>query len=72
MTRTEAVKHTTGGAGRAVVVFTDLDGTLMDHDSYDVAPAKPALDALAARSIPVVPVTSKTRAEPFPQKPNRV
>ena len=66
MTRTEAVNHTTGGAGRAVVVFTDLDGTLMDHDSYDVAPAKPALDALAARSIPVVPVTSKTRAELVP------
>ena len=63
MTRTEAVNHTTGGAGRAVVVFTDLDGTLMDHDSYDVAPAKAALQALAARSIPVVPVTSKTRTE---------
>ena len=63
MTRTEAVNHTTGGAGRAVVVFTDLDGTLMDHDSYDVAPAQAALEALAARSIPVVPVTSKTRTE---------
>jgi len=66
MTRTEAVSQTTGSAARAVVVFTDLDGTLMDHDSYDVAPAKPALDALAARSIPVVPVTSKTRAELVP------
>ncbi len=63
MTRTEAVNQTTGGAGRAVVVFTDLDGTLMDHDSYDVAPAQAALEALAARSIPVVPVTSKTRTE---------
>ena len=66
MTRTEAVNHTTGGAGRAVVVFTDLDGTLMDHDSYDVAPAQAALEALAARSIPVVPVTSKTRTELVP------
>ena len=65
MTRSEAVKHTTGGAGRAVVVFTDLDGTLMDHDSYDVAPALRA-EALAARSIPVVPVTSKTRTELVP------
>ena len=63
MTRTEAVNHTIGSAGRAVVVFTDLDGTLMDHDSYDVAPAQAALEALAARSIPVVPVTSKTRTE---------
>ena len=50
MTRTEAVNHTTGSAVRTVMVFTDLDGTLMDHDSYDVAPAKPALEALAARS----------------------
>lgn len=66
MTRTEAVNQTTGSAARAVVVFTDLDGTLMDHVSYAVAPAKPALDALAARSIPVVPVTSKTRAELVP------
>ena len=66
MTRTEAVNHTSGSAARAVVVFTDLDGTLMDHVSYAVAPAKPALDALAARSIPVVPVTSKTRAELVP------
>ena len=66
MTQTEVVNQTTGSAARAVVVFTDLDGTLMDHDSYAVAPAKPALDALAARSIPVVPVTSKTRAEVVP------
>ena len=63
MTQNEAEDETTGKAGRAVMVFTDLDGTLMDHETYDVAPAKPALDALAARSIPVVPVTSKTRAE---------
>ena len=66
MTRTEAVNHTTGSAVRTVMVFTDLDGTLMDHDSYDVAPAKPALEALAAHSIPVVPVTSKTRTELVP------
>ena len=66
MTRNEPVNHKTGGAGRAVVVFTDLDGTLMDHDSYDVAPAQAALQTLAARSIPVVPVTSKTRTELVP------
>ena len=49
MTQSEAEDKTTGKAGRAVMVFTDLDGTLMDHETYDVAPAKPALDALAAR-----------------------
>ena len=30
-----------------LVVFTDLDGTLLDHHSYGYAPAQPALDALA-------------------------
>ncbi|PTY36126.1 hypothetical protein BGP77_02075 [Saccharospirillum sp. MSK14-1] len=43
--------------------FTDLDGTLLDHDSYDWRPAEPALRALAERSIPVIAITSKTRAE---------
>ena len=45
------------------VVFTDLDGTLLDHHSYSWAPAQPALDALERRSIPLVFCTSKTRSE---------
>lgn len=45
------------------LVFTDLDGTLLDHDGYDWKPAASALRELAARSIPVVIVTSKTRPE---------
>ncbi|WP_166264446.1 HAD-IIB family hydrolase [Marinobacter caseinilyticus] len=50
-------------AKRQLVVFTDLDGTLLDHDSYDWRPAKPALDALWAASVPVVLNSSKTRSE---------
>lgn len=46
-----------------VIVFTDLDGTLLDHNTYSFSPAIPALQILAARSIPVIPVTSKTLAE---------
>lgn len=46
-----------------IVVFTDLDGTLLDHNTYSFSPAIPALQVLAARSIPVIPVTSKTLAE---------
>ena len=46
-----------------VMVFTDLDGTLLDHDTYAFDAARPALAALTARAIPVVPVTSKTLAE---------
>jgi mannosyl-3-phosphoglycerate phosphatase len=46
-----------------LAVFTDLDGTLLDHDTYDWTPARPALTALRAAGVPVIPVTSKTLAE---------
>lgn len=46
-----------------LVIFTDLDGTLLDHSTYSFEPARPALEALAEAGIPVVLCTSKTRAE---------
>lgn len=45
------------------LIFTDLDGTLLNGETYDYQAARPVLAALAERSIPVIPVTSKTRAE---------
>ena len=45
------------------LIFTDLDGTLLNSESYDYQAALPVLATLAERSIPVIPVTSKTRAE---------
>ncbi len=45
------------------LVFTDLDGTLLDHHTYDAAPALPALRKLRELDIPVIPVSSKTLAE---------
>ena len=45
------------------IVVTDLDGTLLDQDTYAWEPARPALDRLRAERIPCVFVTSKTRAE---------
>lgn len=45
------------------VVFTDLDGTLLDHDTYSCAPARPALEKLRVLGIPLVVCTSKTAAE---------
>lgn len=45
------------------LVFTDMDGTLLDHNTYSYESAKPALEALAQQQIPVVPTTSKTYAE---------
>ena len=46
-----------------LIIFTDLDGTLLNQEDYDYKPALPALEELKARQIPVVPVTSKTRQE---------
>jgi len=46
-----------------LVIYTDLDGTLLDHDSYAFAPALPALQRLASLNVPVIPVTSKTLSE---------
>lgn len=45
------------------LVFTDLDGTLLDHDSYDFTPALPAIERLKRKAIPIIPVSSKTLAE---------
>lgn len=45
---------------RRYLVFTDLDGTLLDHETYDHRAASAALAELARRHIPVIPNTSKT------------
>lgn len=45
------------------LVFTDLDGTLLNHDDYSWAPAKPALKLLRERKVPLVLVSSKTDRE---------
>lgn len=46
-----------------LAVFTDLDGTLLDHEDYSFAGARPALERLRRRGIPLVFTTSKTRRE---------
>jgi len=45
------------------LVFTDLDGSLLDHGNYSYRDALPQLRRLARLNVPVVPVSSKTRAE---------
>lgn len=45
------------------VVFTDLDGTLLDHHTYSYAPAAPALFRIKETKTPLVMVSSKTRRE---------
>lgn len=46
-----------------IAVFSDLDGTLLEHESYSWQAAKPALDRLAELRIPVVLTSSKTEPE---------
>ncbi|MEQ5835226.1 HAD-IIB family hydrolase [Marinobacter sp. NFXS9] len=46
-----------------LVIFTDLDGTLLDHHTYTAEPARPAWEAAEAAGVPCVFNTSKTRAE---------
>ena len=45
------------------LVFTDLDGSLLDHHSYSYQDALPQLRELERRGIPVIPASSKTRVE---------
>lgn len=47
----------------ALIIFTDLDGTLLNQEDYDYTPALGMLEQLKQKRIPVIPVTSKTRAE---------
>ena len=46
-----------------ILVFTDLDGTFLDHHSYAFTPLLPAARRLKALGVPVIPTTSKTLAE---------
>lgn len=45
-----------------IIVFTDLDETLLDK-GYSFKEALPAIERLRLNNIPIVPISSKTRAE---------
>ncbi len=48
---------------RPWVIFTDLDGTLIDHHTYGAQGSRDALRKLAERAVPLVFCSSKTFAE---------
>jgi mannosyl-3-phosphoglycerate phosphatase family protein len=64
---TQAInKEMSKGTNTAIkewIIFTDLDGSLLDHDSYSHKAADALLLELEKDDIPVVLTTSKTRAE---------
>ncbi len=45
------------------IIFSDLDGTLLNHADYSWEEAKPALEVIRERDVPLVLCSSKTRAE---------
>jgi len=45
------------------LLFTDLDGSLLDHHNYDYSQALPALQCLNIQNIPWILTTSKTAEE---------
>lgn len=49
--------------GNNLIVFTDLDGTLLDHGSYSFDAALEALELLKRHQIPLIIASSKTRSE---------
>ncbi|MBI4562476.1 MAG: HAD-IIB family hydrolase [Candidatus Rokubacteria bacterium] len=49
--------------GPKFVIYSDLDGCLLDRESYKFDAARPALDLLNQEAIPLVLCSSKTQAE---------
>jgi mannosyl-3-phosphoglycerate phosphatase len=50
-------------AVRKLIVFTDLDGTLLDHRDYSFGAASDALARIEQAGVPLVLCSSKTRVE---------
>ncbi len=48
---------------KKLIIFTDLDGTLLDYSSYSFEAALPALQLIKEKNIPLIICSSKTRKE---------
>lgn len=54
------------GLQDALMIVTDLDGSLLDHHTYSWQPAEPWLEKIRQHSIPLVFCSSKTASEIIP------
>lgn len=54
------------GQTTRLVIFTDLDGSLLDTETYRFDAARATLEELTACQVPMVLCASKTRAEVEP------
>ncbi|MEW6417673.1 MAG: HAD-IIB family hydrolase [Nitrospirota bacterium] len=48
---------------KKLIIFTDLDGTLLDYSTYSFEAALPTLQLLKEKNIPLIICSSKTRKE---------
>jgi mannosyl-3-phosphoglycerate phosphatase len=55
-----------GKRKKGMMIFTDLDGSLLDHADYSYESALPALEKIRSGNVPLVMCTSKTRKEVEP------
>jgi mannosyl-3-phosphoglycerate phosphatase len=46
-----------------ILIFTDLDGSLLNHGDYSFEDARPSLARIRRHQIPLIMTTSKTRSE---------
>ncbi len=49
-----------------LIILTDLDGTLLDQQSYSYEASLPAIDRVRSSGVPLILCSSKTRAEILP------
>ncbi len=50
-------------SNKKLIIFTDLDGSLLNHEDYSYKDALPALNIIKKEKIPLIITTSKTRVE---------
>jgi len=48
---------------KKLIIFTDLDGTLLDYSNYSFEPVLPALQLLKEKDINLIICSRKTRKE---------
>ncbi|MBL1142469.1 MAG: HAD-IIB family hydrolase [Proteobacteria bacterium] len=48
---------------KPIIIISDLDGTLLDHENYQFEAARPALEEIKQKNIPLILNSSKTAAE---------
>ena len=65
-TQKEPLGYTLSMSDKKIVIFTDLDGTLLEHSSYSFDEATEMLAFLKKENIPLIITTSKTKDEVMP------